>query len=355
MVDHSTDFFKLIDNFAKTVHIPSISIFEAKLDFVPKVTIVIPTYKRPELLKEAIESALNQEDFKDYDVIVVDNNPERGCETEKLMISYNNPKLSYYKNIKNIGMFGNWNRCIELAKGEWICMLHDDDLLAPVYFKDFYSLILNRPKIGFISCRLKLLIQNQNPAKYRTKFQNIKQKTRILLDNLLPKYTKIKASDYLYAFNTYVVGSCFKRELAIKSGGFDSAFFPSSDYYFVVNFQREFDNVYYLRKKNYIYRILNNESSNVDTFKKFITNDFHFTNSLIRIQKLHFTWLLYFLNKQNVIQRVASGSHLYGVNLKVDLFLKDLNISDLHNYYPIRITGDLILNLISFYRSLVKF
>ena len=41
----------------------------------PSFTIAIPTYKRISTLSDAIDSALHQEAFKDYERIVVDNNP----------------------------------------------------------------------------------------------------------------------------------------------------------------------------------------------------------------------------------------------------------------------------------------
>ena len=84
MIEQKTDLFEYVDNFAKTAHITSIPIFEAQLDYTPEITIAIPTYKRTELLKEAIDSAINQTDYANYDILVVDNNPERGCETENL-------------------------------------------------------------------------------------------------------------------------------------------------------------------------------------------------------------------------------------------------------------------------------
>ena len=45
----------------------------------------------------------------------------------------NTGKLRYYKNVQNIGLFGNWNRCFQLACGKWVVLLHDDDLI----FDDF--------------------------------------------------------------------------------------------------------------------------------------------------------------------------------------------------------------------------
>ena len=63
IVDKNTDFFQIVDNFAKTKNIKSICIIDTKLDFVPKITIAIPTFKRADLLKEAINSALNQIDY----------------------------------------------------------------------------------------------------------------------------------------------------------------------------------------------------------------------------------------------------------------------------------------------------
>jgi len=141
MIDQHTDFFEYVDNFAKTAHIPSIPIFESNLDYIPDITIAIPTYKRADLLKEAIDSAINQIDYTNYDIIVVDNNPERGCETEKLMMTYsNNPMISYYKNADNLGMVGNWNRLFTLAKGKYVVMLHDDDLLLPTFLSECVKL-----------------------------------------------------------------------------------------------------------------------------------------------------------------------------------------------------------------------
>ena len=107
----------------------------------PLVTIAIPTYKRAKYLKEAIDSALNQKDFHDYEVIVVDNDPENEFHVEKLISTYPKDKIKYYRNEKNIGMVGNWNRCIELSEGKWVSLLNDDDYLKNNFLSDWYQMM----------------------------------------------------------------------------------------------------------------------------------------------------------------------------------------------------------------------
>lgn len=126
------DIFKIVDNITPLRDIESIRVFKNKLDHTPFFTIAIPTYKRAGLLKEAIDSALNQEGFEDFNVIVCDNNPERNDETEMLMKLYkDNPKVTYYKHTQNVGMAGNWNKCALLSDSDKIVLLHDDDIIYP--------------------------------------------------------------------------------------------------------------------------------------------------------------------------------------------------------------------------------
>jgi hypothetical protein len=85
-VNDKTDFFKYVDSFAKDEGVNSLLIKGDISSVAPAVTIAIPTYKRPEFIKCAIDSALSQEKFDNYEVVVVDNDPERGTETEKLFV-----------------------------------------------------------------------------------------------------------------------------------------------------------------------------------------------------------------------------------------------------------------------------
>lgn len=100
----------------------------------PLITVIIPTYNRYELLKEAIDSVLNQiiVDFE-WEFIVIDNTPfdtDNQTPAFKLIRDINDEKILYYHNRVNIGSGYNWNRAVELARGKWVTFLHDDDIMC---------------------------------------------------------------------------------------------------------------------------------------------------------------------------------------------------------------------------------
>jgi len=261
MVDHNTDFFQIIDNFAKTAHIPSLPIIESKLNFEPKVTIAIPTYKRPELLKEAIDSALNQTDYSNYEIIVVDNNPERNCETEQRLRNYSNPRISYYKNTENLGMYENWNRCIELSRGKYVTILNDDDTLNENYLKSVNG-IISRPNkpIDALVVGFQVIDSNGNVTSPNKDSSS--------------KISRIIALDLLFGnINPGSLGIIFSRKTLINIGGYDETYYPSSDYMFLVKYLVNFDNVFYFDKILANYRIAVNESKKLTTLQGFIDID----------------------------------------------------------------------------------
>ena len=70
-----------------------------------KVSIIIATYHRYNLLSRAVKSALAQT-HKDIEIIVVDDNPPESkerTETEKVMAKFTDPRAKYIKNQKNSG------------------------------------------------------------------------------------------------------------------------------------------------------------------------------------------------------------------------------------------------------------
>lgn len=204
----------------------------------PVITIAIPTYRRPDLLKETIDSALNQKDFYDYEVIVVDNDDSINFETQKLIESYNDDRILYYRNEKNLGMTGNWNKCIELSRGEWITILHDDDMLYPNFLKEMFFAIDNmKNNIDLLVCRLES-----------------GKKITYLKSSINEYVTRIPIEKCIIGSISPFPGIIFKKKEAIALGGFNNEFYPCADYVFWTSFCEKFAS-YNLNKVLAFYRV----------------------------------------------------------------------------------------------------
>lgn len=97
------------------------------------ITVVTPTYNRHQYLKKAIDSVLAQT-YTDFEMIVVDDNPVGSEErklTEEVIKGITDPRVHYVQNKKNLGGAGSRNVAIDMAKGEYVAFLDDDDMYLP--------------------------------------------------------------------------------------------------------------------------------------------------------------------------------------------------------------------------------
>lgn len=101
---------------------------------IPLVSVVIPTYKRPDMIARAVESVLNQT-YQNIEIFVVDDNdpsfPERKA-TEEVMVQFvSNPRVTYIQHDRNKNGSAARNTGWRQAKGEYITFLDDDDEISP--------------------------------------------------------------------------------------------------------------------------------------------------------------------------------------------------------------------------------
>lgn len=89
-----------------------------------KISICIPSYKRPENIRRLLQSIAVQT-FKDYEIVITDDSPDESVKT--VVDAYPQLPISYFKNPKALGTPANWNYAISMARGEWIKLMHDDD------------------------------------------------------------------------------------------------------------------------------------------------------------------------------------------------------------------------------------
>ena len=122
----------------------------------PLVTILITTYKRPELLRQALSSALNQKGFDDYQIIIADNEGapiEEETPTVKVVKEYQDEKVIYYRHSEEV--LCKMDSAVRLAKSPWIVFLHDDDLLAENHLRIMMDVVKKHKEIKFLGCDAK--------------------------------------------------------------------------------------------------------------------------------------------------------------------------------------------------------
>lgn len=110
-----------------------------------KVTIAIPTYNRSALLKASLQSALAQ-DYPDFQVLVLDNASDD--DTEAVVRSFRDSRITYVRNETNIGLFPNWKRAVEINSSPYLSTLSDDDILLPNFIRESVLALDNHPHAG---------------------------------------------------------------------------------------------------------------------------------------------------------------------------------------------------------------
>lgn len=244
----------------------------------PVITIAIPTFKRSALLFEAINSAINQQTSLCYEILVLDNNPDRDDETEILMQQFaGNSLISYYKNSSNLGMVGNWNQLYSLSKGTWVSMLHDDDLLYPNYIEIIYKrlLCLEDPDVIF-------------PSYQASRDRHINSRDKIQSSW---SYTAINTKSFILGnIVGPPVGMLVRKQFFLDCLLFHTTFYPSIDWDFYIDASR-IGKLYRLSDILCLYYIGVNESLKEQTIMGFYKNAQDLNNKLFGLLRFPYNVL----------------------------------------------------------------
>lgn len=125
-------------------------------DVGPLVSVCIPCYRGAAHLAAAITSVLAQT-LTDFELIVVDD--QSPDETVELMRTFTDPRIRFLVNPVNLGPDGNWNRCLELARGRYFKLLPQDDLLAPTCLAQQVEILErdSKEQIALVFCARTIL------------------------------------------------------------------------------------------------------------------------------------------------------------------------------------------------------
>ena len=185
----------------------------------PLVTIGIPTYNRADgYLRQALDSALKQT-YPNCEIIVSDN-----CSTDntsELVGSRSTERLRYFRHAKNIGANGNFNFCLEQARGDYFLLLHDDDLIDSDFVAACIEAVRGRTDLGAIRSGTRVIDHDGLVKSLRPNRCEGKDAAEIFL-SWFSKKTAL-----------YLCSTLFNTQKLRELGGFDS---PKGLYQDVVAF-----------------------------------------------------------------------------------------------------------------------
>jgi glycosyltransferase involved in cell wall biosynthesis len=245
---------------------------------LPFFSVCIPTYNRAHYLKQALESVLSQT-FDNFEIIVYDDGSTDS--TAEVVKKFNDSRIRYFKGEKNRGRPYARNQCVNLAKGDWIVWLDDDDVMKPDLLSS-YAVAINRfPSVSvFYPLKLWILYENSKEMKLSQiidYFKNRKACVRTLMSSPpLPN-----------------PGVCIKKSVYDKYGLYDEEFYRAQDYEFWFRIL-PYEDIKGIDYEGLVYRI---HDGNVSTFVELMDYSFESLAKRRFLQRFRLKDIYYFSNE----------------------------------------------------------
>jgi glycosyltransferase involved in cell wall biosynthesis len=172
---------------------------------MPTISVILPTYNRADYIGLALKSVLHQ-DLKDFEIVVLDNASTDA--TKEVVLSFRDARIRYIKNKTNIGYPKNIMKGFALARGKYIFLLSDDDIiLQSDAFSTVYKL-MEEKKVGYAQLGLMY---------YENDYTKPSVLDHVTTDNLyLPPSPDILLKTQSWHFG-FISGNIFRKDCVKKN------------------------------------------------------------------------------------------------------------------------------------------
>jgi len=210
---------------------------------MPKVSVIVLTHNRPEMLRQAIGSILRQT-FQDFEIVLVDDASRDN--TPEVIKSFGDHRIKYIRHEVNKGEAGSRNTGVTNSSGDYIAFLDDDDEWLPEKLERQMRLLESSPsRVG---------------AVY-TGFLKVDPLTKKPIGRVTPTkrgniFAEMAGQNWIGTPSTVVVRKeCFER-----TGLFDEAIVFGTDYDMWIRISKEF-HVEYIQEALINYSVHENKMS----------------------------------------------------------------------------------------------
>jgi len=162
------------------------------------VTVLMPTFNSSKYLDTSISSILNQTYF-DFEFLIINDGSTDN--TEEVIKSYNDKRIQYVRNFKNMGVAKTLNKGINLSKGDYIVRMDSDDFSINTRIEKQVDFMNKNPKVGLCGSHFLGFGDFTNEYKYPTCYDDIK--ICLLNKNVIGHPTSIMRKTYFLNNNLY--------------------------------------------------------------------------------------------------------------------------------------------------------
>jgi len=258
------------------------------------ITVLINSYNGENTIYQTIKSALAQT-YKNYEILIIDD--ASNDNTINLIKKFNNKKIRLYRNHKNIGLGKSRILAQSKIRGEYVCILDQDDIWHKNKIKGQLKLFLKDKKVGLVATGYKLIDENNKVISLENKYYDMK--------NFI-NYLSFKN---IFAHSTIM----YKTKYAKSVGWYSNNMIYAQDYDLTLKILKKYK---FKFLKNYLANIRANPKS-MTRSKVFRINTIN--EELIILKKIR---TIYNLNLSNLIKNYY---HYFKTKIKLFLYHSKIN------------------------------
>ena len=135
------------------------------------VSVCLASYNAGGYLEATVKSVVDQT-YENWELIIVDD-----CSTDKtqevvssVAARFGDPRMRVFANPVRLGMVANWNRAVELANGQFIKVLGQDDILKPDCLAVQVASMDRHPQVTVVTCARQVVGPTGKPILVRRFF-----------------------------------------------------------------------------------------------------------------------------------------------------------------------------------------
>ena len=232
-----------------------------------KLSYVITTFNRFDLLKRCVNSIARQKKSIEFTIVISDNNIDTINDFKKDPQKYNffmDKPVIYLVNKENIGGGANCNQAIFLSKTEYITVVHDDDVIHPMHTYFVNKILTEYPETKYVSFGIYKIDMRKSEDDELFFRKTIDKNNKI---------EKIEAKKLYVNYYCQMHGALISRDAFLNVGGLGKAS-SMEDYVLTYKIYEKYGGFFW-NLKLYGYTILENDSLNNNIWNEILVEKYN--------------------------------------------------------------------------------